>query len=165
MCGTVALGLLGGLLASKLLFRRRFRHHHFDGGGGGGRHFGRWGRRRWQQQEPVPPPAVTPAGTPERLHKLLPILELNERQKEEAREAFGDVQQALGPGWQNWSGLDEALAAVAAEPFDAARAKAAVGGVGQAKVAVDALEHIHNILTPEQRDKLDEALLGRRQWR
>ena len=163
MCGTVAIGAVVGLVVSKMLFRRRFRHHHFDGGGGG-RHFGRWGRRRWRQ-EAVPPPAVTSAGTPERLHKLLPVLELNERQKEEAREAFGDVQQALGPGWQNWSGLDEALAAVAAEPFDAARARAAVGGVEQAKLAVDALEHIHNILTPEQRDKLDEALLGKRQWR
>ena len=106
-----------------------------------------------------------PAGTPERLHKLLPLLELNDRQKEEAREAFADVQQALGPVWQTWPGLEEALAAVAAEPFDAARAKVAVGAVEQAKLATDALEHIHNILTPEQRDRLDEALLGKREWR
>ena len=150
MCGTVALGLIGGLVASKLLFRGRFRRHRM----------GRW-RRRFD----APPPAAGVATTPERLHKLLPLLELNDRQKEEAREAFGDVAQALGPSWTAWTGLEEALAAVAAEPFDQARAKAALGPLEQQKPALDALEHVHNILTPEQRDKLDEALLGKRQWR
>src|SRR5262249_43065599 len=155
----VAIGAIVGIVVSKMLFRRRFRRH-WEGGAppfaGPGR-FRRWGRRG----EGAPPPP-TPAGTPERLHKLLPLLELNDRQKEEAREAFADAQQARGPAWQSWTGLDEPLAAAAAEPFDAARAKAAVGAqVGdQAKLALDALEHLHNILPPEQRDRLDEALLG-----
>src|SRR4051812_36147806 len=38
MCGTVALGLLGGLVASKLLFRRRWHHRH-GGPGHGFRRF------------------------------------------------------------------------------------------------------------------------------
>jgi hypothetical protein len=151
MCGTVALGLLGGLVASKLLFRGRFRHMRQ----GGGRF------RRWQRFQP-PAPSVD---TRQRLHGLLAILELNPRQTDEAREAFADVAQALGPAFASWSGLDEALAAVAADPFDQARAKAAIGAVEQQKLAVDAFEHIHNILTPEQRDKLDQALLGKREWR
>jgi Spy/CpxP family protein refolding chaperone len=63
--------------------------------------------------------------------------------------------------------LEEALAAAAAEPFDKARAQASLAGIepDPAKNAVDALEHFHNILTPEQRDKLDQILLGKSEWR
>ena len=149
MCGTVALGLAGGLIASKLLFhRRRFRRHHH------------W--RRWRDHHAAP---VSRADAPARLHQLLPILELNERQREEAREAFGDVAQALGAGWPAWGGLDEALAAIAVEPFDRARAEAALGPLDEAveKTALDALEHVHNILTAEQRDRLAREVT--RDWR
>jgi hypothetical protein len=155
MCGTVALGLLGGLVASKLLFRRRWHHRH------GGAGFRRFRDRRFGA---APPPPVDTART---LDKLLAPLELNERQAEEAREAFADVAQVLGPRYPQWNGLEEALAAVAAEPFDRARAQASLAGVepDPAKNAVDALEHVHNILTPEQRDKLDQLLLGKSEWR
>src|SRR4051794_32334000 len=121
MCGTVALGLLGGLIASKLLFRGRFRHlrHHRRGP---------WGRRRFDAGGDVPPAPVE-LDTPRRLHGLLGPLELNQRQTEEAREAFADVAQALGAAWAKWSGLDEALAAIAADPFDKARAQAALTGL------------------------------------
>jgi len=105
--------------------------------------------------------------TPQRLHSLLGPMELNQRQMEEAREAFADVAKALGAGWTRWSGLDEALAAIAAEPFDKARAQAALTGIeGEpARLALDALEHVHNILTPEQRERLDVALLRKNEWR
>ena len=158
MCGTVALGLLGGLVASKLLFRRRWHHRH--GGFGRGHGF----RRFRDRHDDVAPPTMDTART---LEKLLLPLELNQRQAEEAREAFADVAQALGPRYSQWSGLEEAMAAVAAEPFDRARAQASLAGVepDPAKHAVDALEHVHNILTPEQRDKLDELILGKSGWR
>ena len=155
MCGTVAIGLLGGLVASKLLFRARFRRHHHHPHHGG---WGRWRRARFD----APPPPVVELDTQKALDKLLGPLELSQRQAEEAREAFADVAQALGTRWSNWSGLEEALNAVAAEPFDQARAQAAIGASEQAKLAVDALEHVHNILTPEQRDRLEQALL---KWR
>jgi Spy/CpxP family protein refolding chaperone len=130
------------------------RHH-------GGGPFGRY-RRRFEPGAPPVRPA--PLDTPQRLHGLWPLLELNERQKEEAREAFADVAMALGATWQTWSGLDEALAAVAAEPFDKGRAQAVLAGLQPepTKLIVDALEHVHNILTPEQRERLDEAL---QDWR
>jgi Spy/CpxP family protein refolding chaperone len=126
------------------------RHH---GNGPFGGH-----RRRFDRNTPPPPPAAV--SSPERLHQILPQLELNDRQKEEAREAFADVAMALGNAWQTWSGLDEALAAVAAEPFDKARAQAVLTGVAAepARLIVDALEHVHNILTPEQRERLDDVV-------
>ena len=150
MCGTVALGLLGGLIASKVLFRRRFRHHQHHGGSWG------WRRRRFD----APPPPPVPADASQRVKTLLGRLELNQRQTEEANDAFGDISMALGAGWQSWPGLDEALAAVAAEPFDKARAQAALGTLAPEplKLALDALEHVHNILLPEQREKLAGAV-------
>ncbi len=140
------LGLAGGLVASKLLYR--FRHHHHPHGPRG--QF----RRRFSRAATGEP--VVEVDAPRRLASLLAPLELNQRQAEETREAFADVAQALGTGWRSWGGLDEALAAVADERFDRAGAAAALGAVDEqaAKSALDALEHVHNILTPEQREKL-----------
>src|SRR2546430_17714468 len=99
MCGTVALGLLGGLVASRALVRRRWHRHGQQG---------RWGGFRRFRGERVQAPKMD---TAQALDKILSPLELNQRQAEEAREAFADVAQALGARWADWSGLPEALAA------------------------------------------------------
>ena len=139
MCGTIALGLVGGLLASKLMFRRRWH---------GGWHMRRHG---WRGRV-----AASPAvDVVTRVDGALALLELSQRQAEEARDVFADVAEALGVNYRRWDGIDDALAAVGAEPFDRARAEASLDLPDEPRRrAVDALEHLHNILTPEQRAKL-----------
>ena len=157
MVGTVTLGLVGGLIASKMLFRARHRHARCGGGG----HARRWHGpgARWRRGDAggdggisvQAPPA--PVDSARLLVARLAPLELSQRQAEEAREAFADVASALGVAWRGWSGVGEALSAIGAEPFDRARAAAALGELDgeTARHALDALEHVHNILTPEQR--------------
>jgi hypothetical protein len=140
MCGTIALGLVGGLFASKLLFRRRWH--------------GRWhhARHAWRGR---PRGEAPPVDVERRVAGALAALELNERQADEARDVFAEIAEALGAGYRRWGGIDDALAAVAAEPFDRARAEDAIDLPDEPRRrAVDALEHLHNILTPEQRAKL-----------
>jgi hypothetical protein len=160
MVGTVTLGLVGGLIASKMLFRARYRRARCGAGGHARRWHGPGGR--WRRGDAgsdggisvQAPPA--PVDSARLLDARLAPLELSQRQAEEAREAFADVAAALGATWRGWSGLPEALAAVGSEPFDRARAAAALGELDgeTARHALDALEHVHNILTPEQRDQL-----------
>ena len=156
MVGTVTLGLVGGLIASKMLFRARYRRARCGAGGHARRWHGpgaRWRRGDTGGDGGVTVQAAAPVDSARLLDARLAPLELSQRQAEEAREAFADVAAALGATWRGWSGLPEALAAVGAEPFDRARAAAALGELDgeTARRAIDALEHVHNILTSEQR--------------
>ncbi|MSP59433.1 MAG: hypothetical protein EXR72_03660 [Myxococcales bacterium] len=151
-CSTVLAGLLVGALAGKMLFRWRRRHH---GGGCGpcgsglrGRHSGGYPGRPFGGRGPWI-----------RVVEALRGLDLNPRQRDEAREVLDSVRRTVGAESQR---LTELLDAVGAEPFDRARAEAAMRGLteGAAREVLDGLEHLHNILTPEQRERLRASLQG-----
>lgn len=148
MAHPILLGVLGGLVATRLFMRARSRRAW--GGGCGGRfargpidlgapegnpHVGRWGRR-WRGF--AGPAARAPIELPG-------ALELNARQKELYDDVVTKAKASLGA-----EALAEALAAVGREPFD----RADVETVVQQKELVDDLEHLHHSLTPEQRARL-----------
>jgi Spy/CpxP family protein refolding chaperone len=140
-CSSLLLGALGGVLGAKLVTRR-----HFGG-------FSRWVHRRGRG-----------FGGPG-LFRAVHALGLDRRQKDElwsiareVRQTFGDVK--IG-GLQ---GADTLIDAITADSFDRAAVDAAAQKQGDAVGAlrdrlVKAAERIHQILTPEQRQRL-RAMLG-----
>jgi hypothetical protein len=144
------LGIAGGVLAAKLLYR--FRGGRFGGGcARGGRGIGRWGRwgRNGRGVDAPEVPGVT-------LADLTGKLELNARQKEETDELFARLRGAFGDRVRPGDRLAALLEVISAEPFDAEAAADALGSAD--KDTIDAAEHVHNILTPEQRDRLRTML-------
>ncbi len=137
----VILGVIGGALVAKMVLRRRYARAGGCAGGmaEGGRH---WRRGRGLARWTAPAPAV-------QLATLIGSLELNARQKEEFDEVLATVRNAVGvEKIDAWPGLGKALRVAGTEPFD--RAELAE----LPEDAVDGLEHLHNILTPEQRERL-----------
>jgi hypothetical protein len=141
MLSPIIVGMLGGALIARIVVRRRLhRRWAFEGGGCAGR--SRFARFRGQGVPVVDDRA-------ERLDARIRSLELNDRQKEDLDEAFATVAAETGvKRVADWPGLARALGAVGADEFD--RESLAGEPIG----AVDALEHLHNILTPEQRELL-----------
>ena len=145
-------GLLAGFVITRIVYRLRWLRR----GGGLGRRCGHHGRhgawRRDRRSHGASLLSVT-----ERVARLARDLELNARQNDEVQEVFAMIRETLGARFEEWGDLDLALAAIAVEPFDRARAEAAFGAVSdpaRKKELVDGIEHIHNILTPEQRARL-----------
>ena len=160
---SVVLGVLAGVAVGKLIQRgrRRWMWRRGQGAGAGGhagypswrgfRH-GEWGR--------------APGREPVKLGEVLAALELNQRQKEESDEVFATIRDALGGRrFTRWESLGEVLEAIGSEPFDRAQVELAVDAEGKAlaglkKEIVDGVEHLHDILTPEQRATLRGKLAG-----
>lgn len=129
------------------------------GGEGAAPDEGRGFRFRWFQRRArawgggESPPRVDLAG-------VLKGLELNERQRDEAEEVFDTIRGALGGRrFTRWDALSTVLAAIGSEPFDRSVVELAVDAEGRAleglkKEIVDGVEHLHDILTAEQRAKL-----------
>jgi hypothetical protein len=139
MISPIVVGMLGGALAARFMLRRRFAA---AGRCAGARH-GRWGRARFVDTGRV---------AADRLARVVAVLELNDRQKEEVHAALATVRDKVGVPAAQWPLFGQALAQVAAERFDAGAL------AGQPPEVVDAFEHIHNILTPEQRQALTDVL-------
>jgi hypothetical protein len=93
-----------------------------------------------------------------RVDDALRALELNERQSAEAGDALAAVRAAVGPErYEHATEVLIALRAAAKPAFDTDLAEAALGPrlAGDAgREAREALEHLHNILTEEQRAAL-----------
>jgi hypothetical protein len=96
-----------------------------------------------------------------RVDEVLRGLELNNRQAAEAGDVVSILRSAIGPRFHAASEVLLALRAVGKTPFDVDLADAALGPrlSGPAgKEARDALEHLHNILTEDQRAALLRSL-------
>jgi hypothetical protein len=152
MCTGVLLGVLGGALIAKLALRRRFGH----GGGCGGRGFGRhaWHRgRNWRGGEGAyEPPSID-------LAALAGGLDLSSRQREDAGDVLARLDEAGVRGEQ----LRAVLAHAGADTFEPILVEEALGwrDLGaREKEILDGVEHLHHILTPEQRDKLRRITTG-----
>ncbi len=95
-----------------------------------------------------------------KIDELLRSLDLNARQAAEASDVISIVRGAVGTDhYTHEKGMLLALRAAAKLPFDADLAEAAIGprvSPAAAKEAIDALEHLHNILTDEQRATLEK---------
>ena len=148
MCGTV-FGIIGGVLAAKALLRWRWRRHGGGsvcrrGGGecGPGSGGGGW-RGRWRRQYTTPGATVVPSVT---LADIVRGLELNERQAADFHEVLATVPRDAS--------LAPVLATIGEEVFARGVAESLLAGAPNAKDLTDGLEHLHNILTPEQREKL-----------
>jgi hypothetical protein len=126
----------------------------------GGRGWHYWEQPRWRRGfrgADAPPPFDASS----RVATLLSGLELNARQKEEADEVFATIARALGPAYASWTGVDEALAAVASDPFDRHLAEASLPAPADVRrKLVEELEHLNVILTSEQHARLREKLGG-----
>jgi hypothetical protein len=154
MCHGVIAGLLVGAIAAKALMRWRW--HRMGGGcGGGGGGCGGGGYRRWGHWRHSVP---VDGDNARRVVELLGQLELNDRQRDEATSAFDGLKRTLGERFAAWGGLDVVLAAIAGATFDRAGVEAALGGAP--KELLDDLEHVHNILTPEQRSRIAQVVAG-----
>jgi Spy/CpxP family protein refolding chaperone len=170
--------------------RRRWMTRHGGGGGCGGGHgrFRRGGGEgdahavggegaapdeggrgfafRWFQRRARGAWGQAPEARSINLGEVLGELELNGRQKDEAEEVFDTIRGALGGRrFTRWDALGAVLGAVGSEPFDRAAVELAVDAEGQAlaglkKEVVDGVEHLHDILTAEQRAKLRTTLAG-----
>jgi hypothetical protein len=112
---------------------------------------------------PASPPAATmPTDVSKRVDETLRALELNARQSAEAGDALAAVRAAVGPSRYPYANeVLLALRAAGKTPFDEDLATAALGPrlVGEAgREAREALEHLHHILTEEQRATLLRVL-------
>ena len=136
-------------------FRGAFHPGHGPGQGPGlGRGgFGQgWG---WDDGGGQPAPS-DPRGVGQDLGRALGELDLSERQRTEVDESLTRLRESVGGELDSWPGLPAVLALVAASDFDRARVEAAASHVSGAlrQEIVDGLEHFHNVLTTEQREKL-----------
>lgn len=152
MCHPVLMGLLAGALGAKVLLHWR-RCHNGGGCSGGGRRCGGGGHRRWSGR----------AGGWFRVISALRGLGLNDRQKQDAREVLAKIKECIAE--ERARTFDDLIGAVAGESFDRARAEAAIAveprvPEGARKEILDGLEHLHNILTAEQRTHLRDTLRG-----
>lgn len=89
---------------------------------------------------------------------ILRGLELNARQASEAGDVVAQLRGAIGADRYRSSQLTLALRAASRLPFDADLAAAAIGpriAPEAARAVIDALEHLHDILTDDQRTALD----------
>lgn len=170
MCHSV----LFGLLLSAFFVRVAMRWHRYQalgpgacggggcGGGFGGRRFGGpFGWRRWERFGHFADGfgGFERPGRAVHLGEIVRDLELNARQQEEAQPVLTQLREQLGHSPLRFRG---ALSAVAAESFDRARAERVVDGVApdQRGKLLEGLEHLHNILIPEQREVLRARLQG-----
>lgn len=143
MISPIVVGLLGGVVVARLAMRRRMR---WAGGCGGyaRRWEGRRGFSRW-----APPDADGVKLAADKLTAQVAALELNARQKEELEDVFATIREQAGVGSvSQWPALDRAFAAIRGDEFEPDLVK------DQPEKILDALEHLHNILTPEQRASL-----------
>lgn len=165
MCHSWFLGLLVGVLAFKVLRYCAWRH------GFGGRHCGafrhhdgpcRGGRRGFvyfraggfgEGDFGVPPGSQSARP----ISQVLKSLELNQRQQEEALPVLTLLQEVAGSTGPR---VEAALLAVAAARFEPQLVEGILADVppGPRRELVDGLEHLHNILIPEQRETLREQL-------
>jgi Spy/CpxP family protein refolding chaperone len=141
-------GILAGALAARVAFRFwRFRRYGYGG----------CGRRGWRARR---------FGGPATWHRIIAALrglDLNQRQKEDARDVLGKIRESIAA--ERARTLDDLLGAVGGDGFDRAKAEAALAREphlpeGARKEILDGLEHLHNILTPEQRAHLRATLAG-----
>jgi hypothetical protein len=125
-----------------------------EGCGGAGFRHARWRGRGADVGAAVP---VVDAGA--RVSEVLGKLELNQRQREEADQVFARIAQVLGADYGRWARAELALSAASGEEFDRGAASAAFD-LPEARRAelVDELEHLHTILTSEQRARLAQEL-------
>lgn len=143
----IALGVLGGLVAFKLIRRARC-------GGWHGHHRGGWhrGGYGWRGRGPG------------RFFFIARELDLDRSQKKVVFDAIADVRKAASDArTQGLGALDEIADAVAGEEFDHAAvdriANDQTAALEKVKIElVAALEKLHNVLTPEQRGRLRELL-------
>ena len=169
-----ALGIIGGVLVAKMAFRA-VRCRAYYGAGCGAHRMHRFHRRwrgfgpPWARRAPIDlgdldglddtgvrSPSII--DVPHRIDEVLRGLELNARQAAEAGDVVSILRASIGP--ERFVGATEVLLALRAAgktPFDADLADAALGPrlAGPAgREARDALEHLHNILTEDQRAAL-----------
>lgn len=183
MCTVI--GVLGTIFLVKLAFRAmHFRAHGACHGGFGPRmwrrhmrwhHRGRFGAPPWERgpmdlgdladahdYDDAGARATAFIDVPQRIDVAFRGLELNARQASEAGDVISILRAAIGP--ERFVSASEVLLALRAAgktPFDVDLAEAALGPrlVGAAgREARDALEHLHNILTEEQRTTLLKLL-------
>ena len=164
MCHPVLFGLLAGIFAFKMMRRMSYLRHK-GGGCGGGFTVSRWGGwgpgRRWSghwghgehhgQGGGFDGGNTTSASQP--IEVILQGLDLNQRQKEEAQPIFDRLAEFLG---RSGPRLHAALLTIAAESFDRKKAEAIFSGAAPdvQKELPEGMEHVHNILIPEQREHL-----------
>jgi hypothetical protein len=140
----VFLGVVGGALVARMVMRIR----HGRGCAGGSRMA--FGGRRWRRGRVDGRAAAGVA--PIELSTVIGALELNARQKQELDEVLQTLRQSLGvERIEAWPGLSRALRLVGGATFDRAELAA---HEQLSDEAIDGLEHLHNILTPEQRAQL-----------
>ncbi len=175
MCSlSIVVPILAGLLLTKMLvrafiWRRRMAfgggHGHFRGGcGGGGGH----GWRAWRRHGQQLGADITGAGGGQvfvrneapivdvrsELSALFGSLELAEAQRDEVDDVMAIARRSVGDErFARWTGLVAALGVVAEDTFDPIRVAGALGPNAN-KQLVDGLEHLHNILLPEQAEQL-----------
>ncbi len=166
MCHPVLFGFIFGVFLAKMLRRWAFYRN-----GGGGCCGGHWARRRaaWRYGGFGPfgghgghwarAGAGPAAATGRPLEELVRGLDLSTRQQQEATPILGLAREHLGGSGPR---LEGALAAVAGERFDRARAEEALADSPPEvrRELLDGLEHLHNILIPEQREHLRAQLSG-----
>ena len=112
----------------------------FRGGGGGGQVFVR-------NEAPI-------VDVREQLSALFGSLELAEAQRDEVDDVMAIARRSVGDaGFARWTGLVAALGVVAEDTFDPIRVAGALGPNAN-KQLVDGMEHLHNILLPEQAEQL-----------
>ena len=172
MVHPILFGVLAGVFAAKFIARRR---RHLSGGGcghfgarfdaerwePGGRGFGGHARRGfWGRRKEAGGGIARVVSTSERIASVRADLELNKRQNEEFGEVIERIREVLGAAFERWP-ADEALSVVGSDSFEVDRARAVFAAVADPaleKELVDGLEHLHTILTPEQRDRLASRL-------
>lgn len=171
MCHSFLFSLLFGILLARVLFRWRYggcgawrQGGGACGGAGfgglrGGRGFGRWARRGFPGGPfgggGAFPEAFQGGARP--IETILQGLELNQRQQEEAAPVLNLLTEAVGRAGAR---VEFALAAVAAESFERGRLEGLLvdAPTELRRELIDGLEHVHNILIPEQRAHLLKQL-------
>ena len=179
MCHVVA--IIGTIFLAKLVMRALFRHRMIYGrcgGFGGGGRWRRWGSLRHHPHHPYRGfdggaidlgeyddedlhAARRNGGAVDvsaKVDEVMSALDLNARQAAEASDVISIVRGAVGPlRFARNPQIVLALRASGKATFDHDLAAAALDpkvAPEAAKEAIDALEHLHNILTDDQRSTL-----------